>query len=311
MAHQWTSPAIVGALLLSSSVHAVPVVRAIRDLFELRGFVEEARTEIHEYLWTSYEVELERAKPKEEEAKKEEAEPAPIVAPKIVAKAPPDKPAEARPSTAAAGQTLTAKDDPNAPVDFTDFTMAQGTSDKYFGGVTSADGKTRGEVTDPNARGKGTPGGKGTADPTPQAPKQEGPDLSRPAGLASKGDWKCPFPPEADADDINLARVTIAVSVRADGTPSSVKVLSDPGHGFGRAARSCALSQRYAPSLDHDGKAIDATMPPVVVKFERLAAAHSGGASAPASGDGGGRLTGSPYSSRSFFASASASTCSW
>jgi protein TonB len=261
MSHHWASPVFVGALLLSSSVHAVPVVQAIRDLFELRTFIQDARTDIHEFLWTSYDVEVEREKPPELQQKPEEPTPdvAPIVIPKVNTPKPSDKPAETRPSTAAAAQTLTAKEDPSQPVDFTDFTMAQGNADKYYGGVTSADGKAKGEVTDPNARGSGTPGGKGSADASPAAaPKQEGPDLSKPASVARK-DWKCPFPPEADADDVDHANVRVLVTIRPDGTPASVKVLNDPGHGFGRQARNCALGERYNPALDRDGKPTQGT----------------------------------------------------
>lgn len=257
--------------MLSSSVHAVPVVRAIRDLFEVRMFVQDARTEIHEFLWTSYDVEVEREKPPEVQQKPEEPAPdvAPIVIPKVNTPKPSDKPAEARPSTAAAAQTLTAKDDPNTPVDFTDFTMAQGNADKFYGGVTSGDGKTKGEVTDPNARGSGTPGGKGTADATPPAaPKPEGPDLSKGASVSNKN-WRCPFPPEADADDVDHAVVSIIVTVRPDGSPGSVKVLNDPGHGFGRAARQCALGERYNAALDRDGKAIQGSTAPISVNFTR------------------------------------------
>ncbi|HPB98387.1 MAG TPA: energy transducer TonB, partial [Polyangiaceae bacterium] len=105
----------------------------------------------------------------------------------------------------------------------------------------------------------------------PPAPSQlSGPDCSRGATIAQGTNWSsCPFPPEADVDQVDYAVVTLVVTVRADGTARSVQVVSDPGHGFGRAARMCALSKRYQPAWDRDGNAIMATTPPIRVTFTR------------------------------------------
>jgi protein TonB len=48
-----------------------------------------------------------------------------------------------------------------------------------------------------------------------------------------------------------------------------VKVVSDPGHGFGRAARMCALGRRYTPGNDRAGQPITGTTPPIKVRFTR------------------------------------------
>ena len=47
--------------------------------------------------------------------------------------------------------------------------------------------------------------------------------------------------------------VTIQVSVNASGTATKVVVLRDPGSGFARQARRCALEKQWNPGLDHDG----------------------------------------------------------
>ncbi len=40
---------------------------------------------------------------------------------------------------------------------------------------------------------------------------------------------------------------------------SDVKVLTDPGRGFGRAAKNCAKNRRYERALDASGKATTET----------------------------------------------------
>jgi protein TonB len=91
------------------------------------------------------------------------------------------------------------------------------------------------------------------------APPPPGPDRSRAASLSGGTQWSCPFPPEADTAQIDEAFVSLKVDVRADGTPTAVSVLQDPGNGFGREARRCAMNKRYQTALDHDGTPIDGT----------------------------------------------------
>jgi protein TonB len=49
------------------------------------------------------------------------------------------------------------------------------------------------------------------------------------------------------------------VAVRADGLAESVDIVSDPGHGFGAAARECALKQKFEPARNSDGNAVAGT----------------------------------------------------
>jgi protein TonB len=133
----------------------------------------------------------------------------------------------------------------------------------------SAQGTATAPTWNPNAKVGGTPGGTGTGEvraPPPPPPKK---DLSKPAGLVGGTNWSCPFPPEADAEQIDHAVAVVMVTVRPDGTPLTVKVVSDPGYGFGRAARICALGRRYTPGLDRDGNPTTSTMPPISVSFVR------------------------------------------
>ena len=81
----------------------------------------------------------------------------------------------------------------------------------------------------------------------------------------------CSFPAEAENLPIDRGIVRITVDVRADGTPSSVTVLSDPGYGFGEAAKQCAMEQRYVAARDESGRAIASRTKPFSVRFVRAA----------------------------------------
>ncbi len=121
----------------------------------------------------------------------------------------------------------------------------------------------------------GVPGGVpgavagGVARPsTPQlAPDPS--DKSVPASLAGSSSWNCAFPPEADEHGIDQATVTLQVSVNAEGKATAATILSDPGHGFGRAAKQCALTRSYKPALDAEGKPAAGKTPPIRVRFSR------------------------------------------
>jgi len=158
------------------------------------------------------------------------------------------------PAPAQAGKVLTREPDPNEPVDLTGDTIVTGNAEAYAGGVTARNG------TSPNAVPKLAP--EPTAKPAAGAPSgPPAPDRSRPAKLAGDSTWNCDFPDEANAAQIDEAYVAIQVDVRPDGTPASVRVSKDPGHGFGRLARGCALGQHFAPALDRDGHPVAATVP--------------------------------------------------
>jgi protein TonB len=93
-------------------------------------------------------------------------------------------------------------------------------------------------------------------------------DRSRPVTL-DEAAWSCPWPAEADALQVNEQTVVLRVFVRADGRADRVDVVSDPGFGFGSAARSCALATRFPPARDSSGQPIAANSPPIRVHFIR------------------------------------------
>lgn len=214
----------------------------------------------------SYEVEVEKEKEKEKEKEppppEEKEEPKPVIK---EATPPPDQPPQP-PAAAEAAKVLTADPDPNEPVDMTN-TIVQGNADKYAGGQSANNGTSKTAVNNLNAQPNGVPGGTGTAPAPPPPPKV---DRSRKAGLLGSSDWTdCPFPAEADAEQIDQAFVLIQVRVKPDGNPETVTVVQDPGHGFGREARKCAMRKKFTSALDADGNAIPATTNPFRVRFER------------------------------------------
>jgi protein TonB len=192
--------------------------------------------------------------PPEQEAKPEPAAPAPHHAREAVP--PPPAPAQA-------AKVLAQEPDPNEPVDLTGNTIVQGNADSYAGGFTSANGSNKNAVRAMPAA-TGVPGGTGPVRET--APS--GPDRSRKLALGADGEWNCPFPEEANLEQIDEARVTLQITVGADGAPTSVNVVSEPGNGFGREAKRCALGKRFSPALDHDGNPTSATSK-VTIHFTR------------------------------------------
>jgi protein TonB len=212
---------------------------------------------------SAYEVDLVKEPPPEPEAK---AAPEPVEekpAPKDV----PPQPQDAPPKPAEAGNILSAAPTPNdGPVDLTSAFMT-GSGSTYAGGSTSSDGTSKTAVYNPAAAATGVLGGTGKGPVVPTAPKE---DKSRAPGRLGSDEWNdCPFPGEADAEQIDQAFVLLQVSVRPDGTPESVNVLQDPGHGFGREARKCAMRKRYVNGLDAEGNAIRGNTKPFRVRFER------------------------------------------
>jgi protein TonB len=161
---------------------------------------------------------------------------------------------------------LTAEPDPDEPVDLTGEGFVTGTGDRFAGGVTAAAGKSKTAVRTAAA----TPTGTGTATRAPVGPAAPTVDLSRPASPGSGSNWDdCGFPPEADQEGINSARVTIAVTVKPDGRARSVTVLKDFGYGFGALARSCAMRKVLTPALNRFGQPVEQTTAPFTVRFTR------------------------------------------
>lgn len=264
--------AIIG-LFLALSTHGYASARAMLALFDMQHAVGEIRHGLHEFFWTEYDIDLtpkDQDKPKEEE---KPPEPEPQAPPEPVPQAPKEKAPEKDPyeepppAPAQAAKVLTQEPDPDEPVDMTGQGFVTGDGSGPGFGMVSAAGTAKTPTFDRNASLSGKEGGKGTGQGGPPPP--QGPDLSKAAGLVGSSAWDCPFPPEADAEQIDQAVVSIIVTVRTDGTPQSVKVVSDPGTGFGRAARLCALARRYTPALDRTGTPMVSATPPIRVRFTR------------------------------------------
>jgi len=198
--------------------------------------------------------------PKEEpkeEVKKEEPKEEPKEQPKAQPK---EQPVAA---AAQAGAVLTQESKPDEPVDLTN-SFVTGSGATYAGGTTMAAGTATAAVRAPIASPTGVVGATGTGAPAPPTV-----DRSRAAGLGGSKSWNdCPFPPEADVDNIDQAAVLVQITVAPDGRASGVRVVSDPGHGFGRSARACAMQRRYQTALDRDGSPIGGTFS-VNVTFAR------------------------------------------
>jgi len=220
-----------------------------------------------EYRLSQYEVDIVKEPPPPPEEPK--PEPTPEPEPEPVKPAPRETPPpEAPPQPAQAGKVLTADPTPNeGPVDLTD-SFVTGSGSTYAGGTTSSDGTSKAPVYNPLANPNGVPGGTGTGTAPPVKVRTE--DKSRVPGLLGSADWAdCPFPGEADAEQIDRAFVTLQVKVKPDGSPESVRVVEDPGHGFAREAKRCAMRKKYANGLDPDGNAIGGMTNPFRVRFER------------------------------------------
>lgn len=268
--------AVIG-ILFALLTHGAGAARAILSLSEMAAAVSVMRASLHDYFWTMYDVDLPPPEkpptPEKPPEPEPEPEPEPVAIPEPKAPQAPkeEDPYDPPPAPAQAAKVLTAPEDPSQEKieDLTDqgFVSGEGTGPGY--GMVSAAGTSSAATWNKNAQVGGVPGGKGTGAPQAPPPPPPGPDLSRPANIIGGTNWNCPFPPEADADQIDSAVVTVSVTVRPDGSPLSVKVVSDPGHGFGRAARMCALGRKYQPALDRAGQPITATMPPIRVSFVR------------------------------------------
>lgn len=214
------------------------------------------------YRLDQYEVDVVKEQPPE--PPKPEPEPEPE---KPAPKDPTPPPEAPPPALAEVGKVLTADPTPSdGPVDLTN-TFVSGSGSDFAGGRSSAEGTSKKPVYNPAAVATGSPTGTGTG---PAAPPPRKDDKSKQPGLLGSVDWNdCPFPGEADAEQIDHAFVMIQVKVKPDGSPENVSVLQDPGHGFGREARKCAMRKKYSQGLDPDGNPIAGTTKPFRVRFER------------------------------------------
>lgn len=246
--------AVVFAILLhGGAAAAAGTAMMFADIFEWANGV---RLEVSSKLNATYEIETpkEPEPPPPEPAKEEpKEEPKPETPPPPKEEAPKDTPPPP-PAAAQAGAVLTQEPAKDEPVDLTGNTFVTGSGSTYAGGTTQAGGTSTKAVYNPNAAATGVQGGTGPANAPPGPPKV---DRSRTAKIGNMGNLeRCPFPPEADVDQVDDAVVGIEVKVTTDGRAEAVTITRDPGHGFGREAKKCALRERYEPALNADGQAI-------------------------------------------------------
>lgn len=157
----------------------------------------------------------------------------------------PEKPAEPEPPAPAAAQAaeaITAKDE--APQADPANTLVTGTGSQYAGGTTERGGTATHAVAASTARAFGVEGGAGSAQP----------DRSRAPQLAAGNRWDCPLPEDALDEGVEHAVVGLLVEVAHDGSLAAIEVKSDPGYGFAREARACALKKKWIPGLDRNGQ---------------------------------------------------------
>lgn len=244
---------MVAAAVLAVSMHAGAAVGAVQAavLHAFGAWARDVHAQVSTRLAQTYEVDVVKPAEKPEEPPPpppEEKEP-----PKLVKEAPKDEPPPPPPAAADAAKVLMQEPAKDEPVDLTGNTFLAGNADTAVGGVTQIGGTAKMATNNLAAVATGVPGGTGTA----AAPPPVRVDRSRAAAIMNKANLeRCPFPAEADAEQVDEAAVGIEVKVSTDGRAETVSVTRDPGHGFGREARKCALRERYSPALNAEGVAI-------------------------------------------------------
>jgi periplasmic protein TonB len=262
----WGTRRFVGAVLAALILHLAVGSRGFLGLDEVQDFARAVQRDLQARMNREQEVDVqpepepEPPPPEPEPAPEPPApEPEPVKPPPKAATPPPKAPPPA-PAAAQAGRVLTAEPTPDEPLDLTGNAFVQGNADYYAGGVTAAQGTGTQAVRAPAARADGVVGGTGSA-------PASGVDRSRAAGTVERN-WDCPFPAEADLEQINYQQVRVAVTVSETGRALDVKVIGDTSFGFGRAALRCALSKAFVPALDREGHPVTMTIP-VMVTFVR------------------------------------------
>lgn len=243
---------MVVAALLALSLHAGAMAGAVQAAF-FEAFASWAR-DVHGAvagkLAQTYDVDIIKPLEKPEEPPTppaEEKEPPKAVVKEVSKETPPPQP----PAAADAAKVLLAEAAKNEPVDLTGNTFLNGNAETAVGGTTQIGGTGKVATNNPAAVATGVAGGTGTAPAGPRI------DRSRAAQILNKSNLeRCPFPAEADAEQVDEAAVGIEVKVGPDGRAETVAVTRDPGHGFGREARKCALREKYAPALNAEGVAM-------------------------------------------------------
>lgn len=259
---------VVFAVLLHGGVVAGSVGAQL--FTEMLDWARSIRAGVSAQLAQTYEVEVVKPEekppepeppPPEPEKEQPKEEPPPVKEVKVEPKAdtPPPPPAAAE-----AAKVLTQEPAKDEPVDLTGNAFVTGSGSTFAGGTTQAGGTSKSAVYSPAAAATGVVGGTGTA-PSPGRV-----DRSRAAGLLGNDRWDdCPFPGEADSEQIDQAFVTVQIKVKPDGSPETVTIVQDPGHGFAREARKCAMQRKYATALDADGNPVGGLTKPIRIRFER------------------------------------------
>jgi protein TonB len=243
---------ILAALLLYGSI-AVGLVLSEPPLSDWGARIA---LRVHELLSREQSIDLEPPKPPERPV---EPPPPPAArAPEVArARIPRQHVSSAPPPPAQAGRVLAQEPSPSAPVDLTGNTFVTGTGKAYAGGVTTSSGTNTTPVYTRNVNP--------AAMPHVQARTSD-----RSSSVALKNpDWTCPWPVEADADQIDHQVAIVRVMVDVDGAASSPSLVYDPGHGFGQAALECARRERFIPARDRDGHPVRSQSPPIRVRFTR------------------------------------------
>lgn len=254
--------AVVFGVLFAVIVHGSLAAWAALIRLELIRWTQDARAQLHQRLLYSCDIDLEKMNaPDPPPVVPEDPAPVPPPPTKTVANVEPAQPRiPEAPAPVPVGPLLTAPSDPlDTPTDG----PVVGSAPETLGGFRGRTGTSTTPVHNPAAHPNGV--GAGTA-PAP-APRQIARDQSGPATRNGASDWRCPWP--AEADDIDEAYVTIQVTVNADGRAGRVAVLADPGHGFAREARSCAMRERYGAAHDRDGSSIAGDTKAFRIHFER------------------------------------------
>lgn len=250
------SKGLAMSLVFAVGVHTVVWLWARSAEQSLETWSAEVAARVHAELGHQEIVELAKPTPPEPPPDKLAEDkpavpdaPAPQNAPRTVA------PRQAQ--AAQAGQLVTREPDSHAPLDLTGNNFTTGTAKAYSGGANTRTG-THSPQAPP----------RGVEPATASAPGSTEPDRTSPVGLQA-GQWHCAWPTEADDEQVNEQAVILRVVVSANGTAESVKLESDPGHGFGPKAIACALRTRFTPARDRQGRPIKAQSPPIRVRFTR------------------------------------------
>lgn len=246
---------MVAAAVLAVSVHAGAAVGAVQAavLHAFSSWARDVRTSVASHLAQTYDVDF--LKPVEKPVEppppppEEKEPPKPIV----VKEQPKDEPPPPPPAAAEAAKILTQEPAKDEPVDLTKDGFVTGNADTAVGGITQRGGTATTPTNNLAARAGGFQGGTGTT----AAPPATVVDRSASARIMNLANLeRCPFPAEADAEQVDEAAVGIEVRVSVDGRAETVSITRDPGHGFGREARKCALREKYQPAKNFEGNAI-------------------------------------------------------